>query len=248
MNVKKYTVITGASSGIGYEAAKAFAARGKNVVITARRRDRLDALKEEITAMAPSVDVVIREADISSNDETIALYESLKEYEVETWVNNAGRGDHGDIAEPNLPYTMGMIHLNVDSVAILSALYVRDYKNYEGAQLINISSIGGYLVVPGATKFFVSALTEGIDHEMRKGGYKLRAKVLAPASTETEFEQTANELKEPVDYAQKHGRFHTAAEMAQFLLTLYDGDKTVGEIDFAKFTIKLSDAKHPHFG
>ncbi|MCB0120078.1 MAG: SDR family NAD(P)-dependent oxidoreductase [Anaerolineales bacterium] len=253
MNTQKYTVITGASSGIGYEAAKAFAARGKNVVITARRRDRLDALKKEIAAMAPSVDVVIREADLSSNDETIALYESLKEYEIETWVNNAGRGDHGDIVEPNLPHTMGMIHLNVDSVAILSSLYVRDYKNVEGVQLINISSIGGYVIFPGATvycatKFFVSALTEGIDHEMRAGGYKLRAKVLAPASTETEFEQTANELEEPVDYSKSSSRYHTAAEMAQFLLTLYDGEKTVGEIDFEKFTIKLSDAKYPYFG
>ena len=253
MNASKYTVITGASSGIGYEAAKAFAARGKNVIITARRRERLDALKKEIAALATSVDVVIREADLSANDEALALYESLKEYEIETWVNNAGRGDHGDIVEPNIPYTMGMIHLNVDAVALLSMLYVRDYKNVAGAQLINISSIGGYLVVPGATvycatKFFVSALTEGIDHEMRAGSYQLRAKVLAPASTETEFEQTANELDEPVDYTEKHGRFHTAAEMAQFLLTLYDGDKTVGEIDFAKFTIKLSDAKHPHLG
>jgi len=249
---KKYTVITGASSGIGYEAAKAFAARGKNLVITARRRDRLDALKKEIAAIDPSVDVVIREADLSSNDETIALYESLKEYKIETWVNNAGRGDHGDISEPNLPYTLGMIHLNVDAVAILSMLYVRDYKNAEGAQLINISSIGGYTIFPGATmyvatKFFVSALTEGIDHEMQLGGYKLRAKVLAPGSTETEFEQTANELDEPVDYAKKFARYHTAAEMAAFLLELYDGDKTVGEMDFANFRIKLSDAKHPHF-
>lgn len=249
----RYTVITGASSGIGYETAKAFAARGKNLVVTARRRDRLDALKEEIAKINPAVDVVIREADLSSNDATIALYESLKDYEIETWINNAGRGDHGDITEPNLPHTLGMIHLNVDAVAILSALYVRDYKDKEGAQLINISSIGGYLVVPGATvycatKFFVSALTEGIDHEMRIGSFKLRAKVLAPATTETEFEQTANELDMPVDYTQKQSRFHTASEMAAFLLHLYDSDKTVGEIDFTKFTIKLSDAKHPHLG
>ena len=253
MSTKKYTVITGASSGIGYETAKAFAARGKNVIVTARRQERLEALQKEIQTIAPTVEVVIREADLSSNDEAIALYESLAEYDIETWVNNAGRGDHGDIAAPNLSHSLGMLHLNMDAVAIFSSLYVRDYKDREGAQLINVSSIGGYLVVPGATlycatKFFVSALTEGIDHEMRAGGYKLRAKVLAPASTETEFEQTANELDEPVDYGEKHGRFHTAAEMAQFLLALYDGDKTVGEIDFTTLSIKLSDAKHPHLG
>ena len=71
--------------------------------------------------------------------------------------------------------------------------------------------------------------------------------MLAPASTETEFEQTANELSEPVDYSKKFARFHTAAEMAGFLMELYDGDKTVGEIDFGTFRIKLSDPKHPHF-
>jgi short-subunit dehydrogenase len=146
-----------------------------------------------------------------------------------------------------------MLHLNMDAVAILSALYVRDYKDKEGAQLINVSSIGGYMLFPGATmyvatKFFVSVLTEGIHHEMRAGGYKLRAKVLAPGTIETEYEQTANELAEPVDYAQKFARYHTAAQMAGFLLELYDGDKTVGEMDFTNFRIKLCDARHPHIG
>lgn len=253
MSHVKYTVVTGASSGIGYETAKAFAARGKNLIVIARRQERLEALKKEIHEIAPTVEVLIRIADLSSNEETIALYESLTAYDIETWVNNAGRGDHGDIITPNLSYSLGMLHLNVDAVAILSSLYVRDYKSKEKAQLINVSSIGGYLVVPGATlycatKFFVSALTEGIDHEMRAGGYKLRAKVLAPASTETEFEQTANELEEPVDYARQHSRFHTAKQVAGFLLELYDGDKTVGEIDFTTFRIQLSDAKHPHLG
>ena len=252
MNIKKYTVVTGASSGIGYETAKAFAARGKHLIVTARRRDHLERLKKEIAALDPVIDVVIREADLSSNDEAINFYESLKGYEIETWVNNAGRGDHGDITEPKLPHTLGMLHLNMDAVAILSSLYVRDYKDKEGAQLINVSSIGGYMLFPGAamyvaTKFFVSTLTESIDHEMRTGSYKLRAKVLAPATTETEFEQTANELTEPVDYSKKFARYHTAAEMAVFLLELYDSDKTVGEMDFANFRIKLSDPKHPHF-
>ena len=253
MDAKQYIVITGASSGIGYETAKAFAARGKNLVVTARRRERLETLKKEIAEIDPAVDVIIREADLSSNEETIALYESLLEYDIETWVNNAGRGNRGDITEPELPNTLAMLHLNVEAVAILSVLYVRDYKDKEGAQLINVSSIGGYMLFPGATmyvatKFFVSALTEGIDHEMRAGGYKLRAKVLAPTATETEFEQTANELGEPVDYDAKFARYHTAAEMAEFLLELYDGDKTVGEMDFSTFRIKLSDPKHPHLG
>ncbi len=72
--------------------------------------------------------------------------------------------------------------------------------------------------------------------------------MLAPGTTETEYEQTANELAEPLDYAQKFARYHTAAQMAGFLLDLYDSDKTVGEMDFTNFSIKLSDARHPHIG
>lgn len=253
MNGKKYTVVTGASSGIGYETAKAFAARGKNVIVTARRRERLEKLREEILAANPGVEVIVREADLSSNEAMIALYDGLREFDIETWVNNAGRGNRGDITNPELPQTLEMLHTNMDAVAILSSLYVRDYKDQPGAQLINVASSAGYTLFPGcamyaATKFFVSALTEAIDHEMRLAGCPLRAKVLAPGATQTEFEQTANALDEPVDYTEKFPRFHTAAQMAQFLLALYDGDKTVGEIDFATFGIKLSDAKHPSFG
>jgi len=58
----------------------------------------------------------------------------------------------------------------------------------------------------------------------------------------------ANDLSEPVDYAEKFNLYHTAAQMAGFLLELYNGDKTIGEMDFTTFGIKLSDAKHPHSG
>ncbi|MGN0479214.1 MAG: SDR family NAD(P)-dependent oxidoreductase [Hominenteromicrobium sp.] len=253
MNSRTYTVITGASSGIGYETAKAFAARGKNVIVTARRRERLEKLRAEILAANPDVEVVVRAADLSVDEDAVALYESLRGFDIETWVNNAGRGNRGDITNPELPQTLEMLHTNMDAVAILSSLYVRDYKDRPGAQLINVASSAGYTLFPGcamyaATKFFVSALTEAIDHEMQLAGYPLRAKVLAPGATQTEFEQTANALDEPVDYTGKFPRFHTAAQMAQFLLALYDGDKTVGEIDFATFGIRLSDAKHPSFG
>ncbi len=143
-----------------------------------------------------------------------------------------------------------MIHVNVNALALLSILYVADYKDTEGAQLINVASSAGYIMFPGctlygATKFFVSSLTEGIDSEMLSGGHKLRAKVLAPDATETEFEQSAHELNNKVDYKSKFAHFHTAKQIAEFLLALYDGDKTVGEVDYETFGIKLTDAKHP---
>lgn len=248
--MSKYVLVTGASSGIGYETAKAFAARGENVIVTARRKANLEQLKKEINEIYPNVDVVIKVCDLSENAETVALYESLKAYDIKAVINNAGRGNKGGFTEDTLDRDINMLHLNMDAVYILSSLYARDYKDVEGAQIINVSSIGGYLVVPGsslycATKFFVSALSEAIDLEMRKGGHKLRAKVIAPTTTETEYEKTANELDD-FDYAARGGFYFTAKQMADMLLELYDSDATVGSIDFATRGLKLSEPKHPH--
>ena len=246
----KYVLVTGASSGIGYETAKAFAARGENVIVTARRTENLEKLKNEVKAEFPEVDVVVKTCDLSSNAEAIALYESLKDYEIKAVINNAGRGNKGGFIDDSLERDLNMLHLNMDAVYILSSLYARDYKDVDGAQIINVSSIGGYLVVPGsslycATKFFVSALSEAIDLEMRKGGHKLRAKVIAPTTTETEYEKTANEL-EDFDYAARGGFYFTAKQMADMILELYDSEGTVGSIDFATRGLKITEPKHPH--
>lgn len=251
MEKQKYIVITGASSGIGYETAKCFAARGENVVIVARRQARLEQLKAEIQAQYPDVEVLIRVCDLSSRKETIAFYEGLKDYGIKALINNAGRGNCGGFMEDELERDIQMLHLNMDAVYILSSLYARDYRDVPGAQVINVSSIGGYLVVPGsslycATKFFVSALTEGIDLEMRGGGHALRAKVIAPTTTETEYEQTAHASEEKFDYAARGVDYFTAAEMAEMLLKLYDSDKTVGSIDFQTRELVLSGPRHPH--
>ena len=248
--MSKYVLVTGASSGIGYETAKAFAARGENVIIAARREANLEQLKKEINAAYPEADVVVKVCDLANNQATIAFYESLKEYDLKAIINNAGRGNRGGFIEDSVERDINMLHLNMDAVYILSSLYARDYKDVEDTQIINVSSIGGYLVVPGsslycATKFFVSSLSEAIDLEMRKGGHKLRAKVIAPTTTETEYEQTANELNS-FDYAARGGFYFTAKQMADMLLELYDSDATVGSIDFATRGLKLSPPKHPH--
>ena len=198
----KYTVITGASSGIGYETAKAFAGRGKNLVIAARRRDNLEMLKKEILKECPDLDVVIRSTDLSVLENAYQFYEGLKDYEIETWVNNAGFGNYDSVADQDLGKIGAMLHLNIEALTILSSLFVRDYKEAEGAQLINVSSAGGYTIVPTAVtycaaKFYVSTFTEGLAWELKETGAKMKAKVLAPAATKTEFGMVANNVSEP---------------------------------------------------
>ena len=128
-----------------------------------------------------------------------------------------------------------MLNLNIGILTILSSLYVRDYKDVEGTQLINISSAGGYTIVPTAvtycaTKFYVSTFTEGLAWELKETGAKMRAKVLAPAATKTEFGMVANNASE-YDYDKSFGTYHTSRQMAGFLLELYDSENVVGMVD-----------------
>lgn len=247
-----YTVITGASSGIGYEAAKAFAARGKNLIVVARRQNNLESLKEEIIQKYPVLDIVIKVTDLSILENVYQLYADLNGYSLETWINNAGFGNYDCVAQQNLKKIETMLHLNVEALTILSSLFVRDYKDVEGTQLINISSCGGYTIVPTAitycaTKFYVSTFTEGLARELKESGSKMQAKVLAPAATKTEFGKVANNVNE-YNYDKLFGTYHTSQQMAAFLMDLYDSDKIVGAVDRETFIFKLCDPMFAYAG
>lgn len=240
---KKYIVITGGSSGIGRAAAETFARRGKNLIIIARRKDRLDQLKTKLETISPESDVVLKVCDLSIPANAYQLYSELRSYRLETWINNAGVGDYNSVAEQDLDKSETMLRLNIESLTILSTLFIRDYRDAEGAQLINLSSRGGYAIVPNAvtycaTKFYVSAFTEGLAHELKAAGAKLQAKVLAPAATKTEFGQIANGVPE-YDYDKGFGTYHTSSQMAEFLLQLYDSDQTVGLVNAQTFEFDL---------
>ncbi|MGL5436982.1 MAG: SDR family NAD(P)-dependent oxidoreductase [Lachnospiraceae bacterium] len=250
--VKKYTVITGASSGIGLAVAKAFAKRGKNLIVVARRKERLEELKSILQGNNPSLDICVKVKDLSILSNVYQLYDEVKKYNIETWINSAGFGDYGRVAKQNLNKVETMLRLNVEALTILSSRYVRDYKDVEGTQLINLSSRGGYVLVPTAvtycaTKFYVGSFTEGLAYELKVDNAKLQAKVLAPAATKTEFGKVANNVLE-YDYDRSFDKYHTSKEMASFLLQLYDSDQTVGIVDWETFEFYLQDSKFEYAG
>lgn len=246
----KYTVITGASSGIGYETALAFAARNKNLILVARREAQLNELKESIHNMNADLDVVIKPTDLSDSEQVHELYDSLKDYDIETWINNAGFGNSATVAEQEAKKIEKMLRVNVEALTTLSTLYAHDYSGKEGTQLINVSSDLGYRIVPNAvsyaaTKFYVSAFTEGLAQELHDHDSPMKAKILAPSMTETEFVKTARELDE-FSYSDNVQQFHTAKEMAQFMLDLYDSDKVVGKVNSASYEFELMDPIFPY--
>ncbi|MHC5230119.1 SDR family NAD(P)-dependent oxidoreductase [Enterococcus sp. LJL99] len=247
----KYVTITGASSGIGMATAKEFAKMGKNLILIARREERLIQLKEELLKSDATLDIILKVVDLSIVENVLSLYQELKPYDIETWINNAGFGYYHSVSNQNLEKVTQMIQLNIEALTLLSTLYVTDYEMKENTQLINISSAGGYKNVPNAvtycaTKFYVSAFTEGIALELAAKKSQLKAKVLAPAATETEFAQVANN-SENYDYKQGFGTYHTAEEMAGFLIDLYQSNQVIGSINRDTFTFNLSGPIFDHY-
>lgn len=244
----KYTLITGASSGIGKELALKFSKENHNIIIVARRKELLGKLKTEITSKY-DVDVVIKIADLSNNEETHNLYKDLEKYDLEIMINNAGFGDFNNLWESNIEKLESMLDLNIRSLTTLSTLYLKDYKE-KNTTLINVSSTVGYAyhtggIVYSASKFYVSAFTEALDRMLREKNYKMRAKVLAPGRTITQFSDVAldKELKD-YDNVEKTGKYeHTAGEMAEFCYKLYKSEKPVGAVNPLTYNFELEDYK-----
>ncbi|MFG6392618.1 MAG: SDR family NAD(P)-dependent oxidoreductase [Lachnospiraceae bacterium] len=167
-----------------------------------------------------------------------------------SWINNAGSGNYSSIWQHDLDKIQKMLHLNIEALTILSSLFVRGFKDTEGTQLINVSSCGGYTIVPNAitycaSKFYVSVFTEGLAWELKETGAKMQAKVLAPAATKTEFGKIANNTEE-YDYNKMFKNYHTSAQVAGFLMELYDSNKTAGIVDRKDFSFHLSDPEFPY--
>lgn len=245
-----YTVITGASSGIGYQTALAFASRGKDLILTARREDKLDALKNYIKENYPNVEVHLLIADLSETKQVYTFYDELKDFEIETFINNAGFGNSDQVKDQDIPKIEQMLRVNNEALTILSTLFTRDYASKEGTQLINVSSNLGYNIIEGAvsysaTKFYVSAFTEGLAQELEANGSPLKAKILAPAATETEFAGKAADVDE-FNYEENFKQYHTSEEMAQFMLELYDSDKVLGIVDGETYEFQLKDPMYPY--
>lgn len=246
--MSNYVVITGASSGIGYSAAIAFAKRGYNVIVVARREEKLKQLEKYINEEYPNVKVIVKVHDLERIDTLNRFYDELKEYKVDTWINNAGFGILGDVKDNNLDQVLSMIRLNIEALTIFTTRFVRDNWYNPNATLINVSSTAGYSVGPHlaaytATKYYVSAYTECLIHEVNSSPEaKIRVKVLAPGSTDSEFFAVATGgMEKP-----KSSKSNTSEEMAEFMIKLFESDSPVGKSYSIDFTNRLEDTLHTH--
>lgn len=188
-------LITGASSGIGLEFSKVFAANGFDVVLTARSKEKLDILAEELTDKY-NINVTVITADLSKQDGAQALYEEVinKELKIDQLVNCAGAGKAGSTVDVDSEVILDLLHLNVTSVTILSKLFGADMKKQGSGRILNVSSLGAFIPDPyfnvyGPTKAYELFLGEAMSGELAESG--VTVSVLCPGPTKTNWTQNA---------------------------------------------------------
>ncbi len=238
----KYTLITGASSGIGKALSFQYASKGHHLIVTARRKHELEKLKDEIQGKY-DVDVIIKPFDLSEPNAAELLYDELAGLSLETMINNAGFGDFAMPWDVDITKAQRMIDLNVRALTTLSLLFARDYAKQQ-TTLINVASIGGYsifdiAVTYCATKFYVSTFTEGIAQSLEAQGLPMRAKVLAPGPTESEFvKQSSRNGAIEGDNLFAEESYITAEQLASYTYQLYQSEAVVGIINDKKLELE----------
>jgi len=188
-------MVTGASSGIGRAVAVRLAADGSDLVVVARRRDRLQALADELSA-AHGVGVEVLVADVTDRAQLAVVEDRLRSGRppVDLLVNNAGLGAQGAFADIPLDWQDGQIRLNVLAPVRLSHAALEGMLRRGRGGILNVSSIAGLQPMPhvatyAATKAYLSSFSHALHEEVRHQGVAVTA--LLPGFTRTEFHEAA---------------------------------------------------------
>jgi len=190
----KWALISGASSGIGREFARVVVADGYNVIITARREDRLRALEKELSSKGCKVHVIT--CDLATPHAAEKIYQEIKNhgYVVELLINNAGFGDCNLFQNAEYDKLLRMVQVNISSLLALTYMCIPNMRTLPYAGILNIGSVAGfqpgpYMAIYYATKAFVLSFTEALAQELRNSS--IHVSVLCPGPTQSEFGITA---------------------------------------------------------
>jgi len=193
----KWALITGASAGIGVALARELAAGGTNLVLTARRRDRLAGLAAELSSKY-NVRTLYCVADLvdPQGPQQIFSFTEEKNIAIDLLVNNAGFGAYGEFTKVPLEKLVEMTQVNVTAVVHMTHLYLPGMIARGGGDILILASTAAFQPVPyistyAATKVFDLHFAEGLAEEVRQ--YGVRVCALCPGSTETEFFQVAGQ-------------------------------------------------------
>jgi short-subunit dehydrogenase len=186
----KCALITGATSGIGYELAKIFAQNNYNLIIVARNQDELDKTSNDLSHFGANITTIAK--DLFQQENAFALCNEIQEanVQVDVLVNDAGQGYYGEFTDTDIYRELDIIQLNIGSLIILTKHFLKEMVQRQDGKILNLSSIAGK--VPGpfqsvyhGTKAFVQSFTEAIRAEVKDKGVTITA--LLPGATDTDF-------------------------------------------------------------
>ena len=184
-------LVTGASSGIGRDMARYLNTLNIDLILVARRKDKLEELKKEL-----DVNVKIIEMDLSHEDNVYKLYDKCKNDDIDILINNAGFGLFGDFIKTDLDTELNMIDVNIKAPHILTKLFLQDFVKKDKGYILNVASSAGFMAGPHlntyyATKNYLAKLSMAINEELRCNHSKVVVSCLCPGPVDTEFNKVA---------------------------------------------------------
>lgn len=184
-------LVTGASSGIGLEISKYLDSLGYSLILASRDKEKLEELQKILKNKSKIV--VLDLADMASLKN---LYVFSKGEEIDILVNCAGFGVHGEFTSTDLNKELNMIDVNIKAVHVLTKLFLKDMKKKDKGYILNVSSSASFYPGPlmasyYASKSYVTSLTKGISHELKKAKSNVKISCLCPGPVNTNFNNVA---------------------------------------------------------
>jgi short-subunit dehydrogenase len=234
-----FSVVTGASSGIGFEIAKKLAARSQNLVLVSRDERKLKEVAAAIHRDHPAVVIHVLAVDLAAPQAATRVFEFTEQLglEVDVLINNAGVGLYGAHVGLDRDALARMIQLNVLSLSELCSSYGEGMKRRGRGRILNVASTAAYQPTPffaayGASKAFVLNFSEALAKELED--YGVSVSCLSPGPTDTGFFGDMDKRGLDNDHFDKSSR-HTAADVAQAgIETLFSGrlSRIVGTVNY----------------
>lgn len=185
-------LITGASSGMGRDMARVLSKKGYDLILVARRKNKLEELAKELSGK-----VTVIKFDLSLEENCYKLYEQFKDKDIDILINNAGFGLFGMFYETDLNIELKMIDVNIRAYHILTKLFLQDFINKDKGYILNVCSSAGFMAGPRlstyyATKNYITKLTMAINEELRQMKSNVHISALCPGPVATEFNSVAH--------------------------------------------------------
>lgn len=220
-----FTLITGASSGIGEEFANQYAKKGHSLILVARSEDKLNQLAQELRRLySIKVEVIVQ--DLGSLDSAEQLYQKVQDLKIEVdfLINNAGIGLIGKFDTQDLSKIQEMLLLNVMTLTKLTYLFLPQLKKNQGT-LLNVASQAAfepspYMTAYSATKSYVLSFTEALKVELEESQVKVMA--LCPGPTYTRFFERANSSFDQINF-----KFRYPSEVVKEAIQGIEAHKTI---------------------